>query len=275
MDTFKAYSDVLGAFVELPREPQRIVSLAPAITETLYMLGLGDRVVGVSPFCFKPPEAREKPKVGSYMRVNYKLLEQLHPDLVLTTTGAQLGVTRELAEKGYRVYPFPLPTTLPGVMDMVLNIARIVGASEEGYRLVGDMLGKLASLPPREPQTGYYEIDLGGPVSVGRFSYITHALLHAGVRNLYHEEPQAYIQPQPSELDREEVEVIVYETSYGKKTTPEKVAEMLRERGVEKPRALREGRIIVLPPDTLAHYGPSIVDAVEKLRTELDKLGLP
>jgi len=271
---FKAYSDVLGEFVELPHEPQRIVSLAPAITETLYMLGLEDRVVGVSPFCFKPPQAREKPKVGSYLRVNYSLLEKLEPDLVLTTTGAQLGVTRELVEKGYRVYPFPLPTSLQGIMDMVVNIARITGVPDRGYELADGMMRELAGLGERRPVTGYYEIDLGGPVTVGRFSYITQALLAAGVRNVYHMEPQAYIQPQPGDLDREDIEVIVYEASYGRNVSAEKVAEMLRERGVKRPRALDEGRIIVLPPDSMAHYGPSIVEAVKNLRKSLEALGL-
>lgn len=270
---FKAYSDVLGRFVELPDEPQRIVSLAPAITETLYKLGLEDRLVGVSPFCFKPPQAREKPKVGSYLRVNYKLLEELKPDLVLTTTGAQMGVTRELVEKGYRVYPFPLPTSLPGIIDMVVNIARIVGAADEGYSLADDMSRRLARLEARgEPLLGYYEIDLGGPVSVGRFSYITQALLKAGVRNVFHNRPEAYIQPQPLQVDREEIEVIVYEASYGREVTPERVARMLGERGITRPRALREGRIIVLPPDSMAHYGPSIVDAVEGLARALEAL---
>ena len=66
--------------------PQRIVSTAPSITELLYALGLGDRVVGVTRFCRYPPEARWKPKIGDYTSPNLEAIAALRPDLVIVQT---------------------------------------------------------------------------------------------------------------------------------------------------------------------------------------------
>src|SRR5258708_30671431 len=67
----------------LPGAPQRIVSAAPAITETLFALGLGDRVVGVTTHCRFPEEARKKPKIGGYLRPSLEAIVALRPDLVI------------------------------------------------------------------------------------------------------------------------------------------------------------------------------------------------
>ena len=61
--------------------PQRIVSLAPSLTETLFALGLGERVVGVTRYCAHPPEALELPKIGGYLDPSYEALLSLQPDL--------------------------------------------------------------------------------------------------------------------------------------------------------------------------------------------------
>lgn len=64
-------------------QPRRIVSTAPSITEMLYALGLGDRVVGVTSFCHYPPEAATKPKIGNYLRPDVEAIVALRPDVVL------------------------------------------------------------------------------------------------------------------------------------------------------------------------------------------------
>ena len=69
----------VGAFAQ----PRRIVSTAPSITEMLYALGLGDRVVGVTTFCHYPPEAVRKPKIGNYLRPDVEAILALRPDLVI------------------------------------------------------------------------------------------------------------------------------------------------------------------------------------------------
>ena len=72
-----------GAILRPQQLPQRIVSTAPSITEMLYALGLGDRVVGVTTFCHYPPEAARKPKIGNYLRPDIETIVALRPDLVI------------------------------------------------------------------------------------------------------------------------------------------------------------------------------------------------
>src|SRR5580704_10089555 len=74
--------------------PQRIVSAAPAITETLFALGLGDRVVGVTTHCRFPEEARKKPKIGGYLRPSLEAIVALRPDLVIAELGPSNLVTQ-------------------------------------------------------------------------------------------------------------------------------------------------------------------------------------
>ena len=84
--------------MEIPDNPKRIISFSPAVTETLFMLGLGENIVGVSAFCARPEEARKKRKVGSYNSVSFDLLRSLHPDLIFTVTGYQREFALKLSE---------------------------------------------------------------------------------------------------------------------------------------------------------------------------------
>ena len=77
------FRDSLGREVRLDNKPSRIVSLAPSITEILYYLGLGEKVVGVTKFSYYPPEALKKPKVGSYVDLNVEKIISLDPDFVI------------------------------------------------------------------------------------------------------------------------------------------------------------------------------------------------
>ncbi len=265
--TVKVFSEALGREVEVPEEPRRIVSLSPALTEILYGIGVWDKVVGVSVFCNKPPEARGKPRVGSYFKVNYKLLEELEPDLVLTTTGAQRRVLEELVERGFTVYPVPLPVSLYGVIDEVIVVGIVTGAIEAARRLAGDLSERLPKL--RGSLSGvkvYYEINLGGPVSAGGHSYIVDALNYLGARTPLDAYRQPWvINPDPRVVAEFDPDVVIYEFNPLEEPSVERAAERLRERGLGSLRAVREGRILALPGDSLAHYGPSLVDVLEEI----------
>ena len=271
MNVVKVYSEVLGKEVSIPEEPRRIVSLAPAITETLFLLGLKERIAGVSHFCNKPKEAREKPRLGSYFQVNYKKLEELNPDLILVTTGAQRKLALELDEKGYTVYPIPLPVSLPGIIDMVLQAGIVTGKIEEARELSQQLITKLSNL---QALTGnprvYYEIDLGGPVSIGAHNYINDALARIGLRNIFSSERTTWIiSPDPEAIVERDPEIIIYEKAPYKKYEEEKILESFKKRGLDKTTAYKESNIMIIEPDSLAHYGPSLVDVIRSLSREI------
>ncbi len=270
----KVFSEVLGKPVEVPDEPRRIVSLAPAITDTLYWVGAWDRVVGVSYFCLKPPKAREKPKLGSYFNVNYRLLESLEPDLVLVTTGAQRRLALELAEKGYTVYPLPLPTSLYGILDNTVTVGLLTGntgKAREVARTLSERLNRLAEKPLG--LRAYYEVDLGEPITVGQLTYIDHALSTLGLENIYGWKKATYFNPDPDYVAKEDPDIVIYEPKPFTKTSKEKILEKLASRpGWRNMKAFRENRVLVIEPDSLAHYGPTLVEILENLRKRIEEL---
>src|SRR5688572_29133515 len=79
---------LLALTATLSAQPRRIVSASPSITETLFALGLGDRVIGVSRHCHYPPEAAKRPQVGTYLKPNVEAIVGLRPDLVIVLSNA-------------------------------------------------------------------------------------------------------------------------------------------------------------------------------------------
>ena len=134
------------------RQSRRIVSMAPSITETLYALGLGDRVVGVTRFCEYPPEVRTKPRVGGLLDPNYEAVVALKPDLVI--------ILEEHVQALPGFQKLKLDTlvvshqTIEGVIESFSTIGRVCGKGPEGQRLaeqhenrLRNILAKTESLP--------------------------------------------------------------------------------------------------------------------------------
>lgn len=120
-----------------PEAPLRIISLAPSISETLYALGLGDRVVGVTRFCVYPPEVKEKPKVAGFSDVNYEAVLRLRPDLVVLPDDKS-AVRKDLEHLGLSVMTLD-SRTLNGFMQDVLRLGESTGRQEEAGALLADL----------------------------------------------------------------------------------------------------------------------------------------
>ncbi|MBI3841333.1 MAG: ABC transporter substrate-binding protein [Thaumarchaeota archaeon] len=269
------FSEVLGLEVKLPDRPKRIVSFSPAATETLFMLGLGDDVVGVSAFCARPPEAKTKRRVGSYNTVRREVLDDLAPDLVLTVTGYQREFAVELSKK-YPVYPLELPLTVAGIVDFVVKVGLVAGAQEAARELGSALLGLVARVSKVKKATAYVEIDLGGPVTFGAHSYITDAIRLVGCSSLYENERVEWLKPNLESVGVWDPDVIIYEPKMYTKFGSEDLRELVRARKWEGLRAVREGRTFVTPGplDFLAHHGPSFVtEALPWLERSLGAAG--
>src|SRR5882724_10206760 len=118
-------------------QPRRIVSTAPSITETLYALGLGDRVVGVTNYCHYPPEVTKKPKIGTYTSPNLEAIAALRPDLVIIQTNPiQLGT--KVAAMRLQVLEVK-QESLPALLDSIRKIAAAVGVAPRGEELISKM----------------------------------------------------------------------------------------------------------------------------------------
>jgi iron complex transport system substrate-binding protein len=110
--------------------PTRIVCLTEETVETLYLLGEEDRIVGISGYVVRPPQARrEKPRVSAFTSANIDKILALMPDLVLTFSDLQAEIAADLIRRGIEVHAFN-QRTVAGILDMIRMIGAIVGARE-------------------------------------------------------------------------------------------------------------------------------------------------
>jgi iron complex transport system substrate-binding protein len=144
--------------------PARIVCLTEETTETLYLLGQGDRVVGVSGYTVRPPEARQKPRVSSFLHARFDRIEALKPELVLAFSDLQAEITGELIKRGYPVFTFN-QRTVDEILQMIRVLGGIVGCPEKGTALARELQCGLERIReagerlPRRPRVYFEEWD--------------------------------------------------------------------------------------------------------------------
>ncbi|MCJ7754686.1 MAG: helical backbone metal receptor [Thermoanaerobaculales bacterium] len=124
--------------------PRRIVSLAPSLTETLFALGLGDRVVGVTRYCAYPPEALALPKIGGHLDPNFEAIVSLDPDLVVVIPSSHESGTR-LESLGIRVLEVD-QHDVESVLESVSVVAEACGMPERGRALRVELESRLAKV---------------------------------------------------------------------------------------------------------------------------------
>jgi iron complex transport system substrate-binding protein len=122
--------------------PSRIVCLTEETTETLYLLGQGDRIVGVSGYTVRPPEARSKPKISAFINARFEKIEALKPDLVLAFSDLQAELSAELIRRGIAVVTFN-QRSIDGILQMIRMLGGIVGCQSEGERLADRLARRL------------------------------------------------------------------------------------------------------------------------------------
>ena len=126
----------------MTRYPHRIVCLTEETTETLYLLGEGDRVVGVSGYTVRPPEARSKPKVSAFISAKFDRIEALRPDLVLAFSDLQADISAELVKRGIAVMTFN-QRTVAEILQMIQIVGGLVGCQDRAEQLVNRLTANL------------------------------------------------------------------------------------------------------------------------------------
>lgn len=125
--------------------PARIVCLTEETTETLYLLGEGHRVVGVSGYTVRPPAARDKPRISSFLHAKYEKIEALRPDLVLAFSDLQAEITTELVKRGYPVFTFN-QRSVAEILQMIRVLGGIIGTPEKAQALAAQLESGLAEI---------------------------------------------------------------------------------------------------------------------------------
>lgn len=125
--------------------PRRIICLTEETTETLYLLGEQERIVGVSGYTVRPPEARLKPKVSAFINAKFDKILALEPDLVFAFSDLQADIAAELIRRGVTVMTFN-QRSIAQILEMILTVGRIVGGADKARALVAFVQAELDAI---------------------------------------------------------------------------------------------------------------------------------
>jgi iron complex transport system substrate-binding protein len=239
--------------------PSRIVCLTEETTETLYLLGQGDRVVGVSGYTIRPPEARKKPRVSAFLNARFSKIEALSPDLVLGFSDLQADIAAELIRRGYHVMVFN-QRSVAEILQMIRVLGGFVGCADRAIALASrlelelDAVRTAAARLPRRPRVFFEEWD--NPLISG-IRWVEELVEIAGGDPIFPELRDAKLGRDrivtPDDVVRRDPEVIVGSWC-GKPVRKERIAGRVGWSGVS---AVRDGHIYEIKSPYILQPGPA------------------
>jgi iron complex transport system substrate-binding protein len=269
-DAPRLVTDEAGRRVELPVEVRRIVTLAPNLTETVYALGLGDRLVGDTDWCDTPSDAKRKPHVGNPQNPSLEAIVALHPDLVLATTSINRVETADaLQQLGIAVYTSD-PHTVRGMLASTARMADVLGASEQGAELTGRLEQRLDALEARladRPLVHVLFVVWDQPlITVGQNTFIADALRFAGAESVVLSDrnwPQLSLE----EVVRLQPDYLVFTGEHGGEAAM-RLADLSARPVWKDLAAVQVGHVVDVSEEAV-RPSPGLVDAIEDLAHKL------
>jgi iron complex transport system substrate-binding protein len=259
------FTDSLGRAVSVAPNPQRIISLAPNVTEILFALGLESRIAGVTSYCDFPEAAKSKEKIGDTLQPNLEKIISLKPDLVVVSTSSQLeNLTRRLDQLAVPVY-VTNPRSVREVAASIRSLGEVTGTSERAQSLAAEMQSRIDAVErgvsglPRP--SVLYVLQIGPLITAGRDTFINDLINTAGGKSISGDETADYPQFSRETVVARAPEVIVAPSSHG----VEFVKESDLRRDFATTPAIRSNRIVWVTPDLVDRPGPRIVDGLEQL----------
>lgn len=261
--------DDLGRTLRFGAPTQRIVSLSPGVTESLFLLGLDDAIVGVSDFCNYPAAALSKPKVGG-VNPNIEAIVALRPDLVVSTGGVGM---RETARRMDRLgIPFLgiEADSVDAILTWITVLGEISGHREAATEAVTGLRRRLAAVAARRPSSPpvrvLYLIDENPYVTIGPKSFLYDVLTKAGGRPFETGPTESYPHVGLEPILGFDPEVIFF-TGESEQVPEDRIAAWHR---WDRITAVKTGRLYAVARDLVNRPGPRIVDAIEFFAAKLD-----
>ena len=260
------FKDEVGREVAFSFPPRRIVSLAPNITEILFSLGLDEEIVGVSIHCNFPEKAKNKPRVGSYINLDYEKITSLKPDLIIAT-GA--GNTRDMVDRleklGFPTYVL-FPRNFDDILRSIGHIGEVVNREREARVINKEM---------RKRKQRVVEITRGLPrpkvfiqigdvplVTVGKGSFTDDLIRLAGGENIAGKEKEVYPRFGMEEVLKRSPEVIVISSMNPQGDYQKILQGWTRWKTIP---AVKNGRLHLIDSDLLDRPSPRIIEGLEEL----------
>lgn len=255
--------DDLGKDIKLPGEVNRAVSLAPNLTEIIFAVGAGEKLVGVTSFCNYPEEAKKIQKVGDTLKPNIENIIALKPDVVFVSTDSQLeSFTETLKKQGISVF-VTSPGSLEDIYRSIGKIGEIFGKSTKAESVIGDLKKRVARVELKtkdsEKIKTFVQIDRS-LYTIGEESFLTDLIERAGGVSVTKDVVTAYPKISKEMALALNPEIIILSES-ADNDLPNEV--------FKNSSAVKNGRVYKINADILSRPAPRIVDALEQIAKSL------
>ncbi|MCX5909917.1 MAG: cobalamin-binding protein [Deltaproteobacteria bacterium] len=268
--TAKAFSatftDEAGRNLELPSTPKRMIATAPSVTEILFALGLGDRVVGVSSYCNYPAEALHKEKIGGYINPSLEKIVELRPDLVMGTADGDLkAFMNKVTGLGIPVY-VANPKTVADVLHSIRKIGEVTGATDAAARLTSSMQKRIDTVKQkvagRSPPRVLHILSYDPLISSAGGSFVDDLIRIAGGTNVAAQARGRHPRLSLEEVIARDPEVIILSGMLSQDPLREQREWWARWKKIS---AVGHGRVHVIDADLILRPSPRIVDGLEEM----------
>lgn len=264
----RTLTDEAGRTVTVPAKIERFISLAPNLTEIVYAIGAGDRLVGNTTYCDYPPEAKTVQKVGDTLQPSIERILGLRPQLVLVSTASQLeAFTKQLNEQKIAVY-VTNPRSLEEVFRSITTLGDLLGAGDRATSLVADLRKRTSAVEEAIKHVKllkvFYQVS-GEPLyTIGRDAYLTDLVRRAGGVSATADVPGAFPRFSDEAALAAQPEAIILPTGGSMGTANSTVAAALK----NSPAAV-SNRVYKINDDHLSRPGPRLVDGLEEMARAL------
>jgi iron complex transport system substrate-binding protein len=244
--------------------PRKVVSLAPSVTETLFALGFGDRVVGVTTYCDYPVEAQRLPKIGGFMNPSLEVIVAKKPDVVIgVNTATEPAKAREMERLGLRVTLISV-SSLNDILTGIKSIARLMGSPQTGEKLVGKIDADIQAIKKRvgaaPRRRVLLAVGIRPLVVVGGRNFIDELITLAGGENIAGSATQPWLNL-PEEYVVAKAPQVIIEAGMGS----ERQQAGNRWGDLKSVPAVTNGRVYAYPSDKILRPGPRVGEALTEL----------
>ena len=246
------------------QHPQRIVSLAPSVTETIFALGFGNRLVGVTIHCDYPTEARNLPKIGGFMSPSLEVIVAKRPDLVIGVSSATDPFkAREMERLGLKVHLISL-ASVSDILSSIQTVARLLENPEAGERLARKMSQQIERVKqrvaPARRRSTLLAVGIRPRVAVGGKNFIDELITLAGGENIARDAAQPWLNL-PDEVVVAKAPQVIIEAGMGS----ERGAAAKHWSDLKSIPAVKEKRVYAYPSDKILRPGPRIGEGLEEI----------
>ena len=261
-----AFEDEIGRKVEMKGPPQRIISVAPSVTEILFALGLGEKIVGVSSYCNFPPEALGKEKVGGYITPSMEKILSLRPDLVFQTADGDLkAFVNRLAGFGIPVYitnPRSLTETLKAILKIGEATFSLPAARVHVEAMQAKITGVQERIAGRSRLRVLHAMSVDPLISSGKGTFVHDLIALSGGENIAADARGKHPLLSMEEVIARDPQVILLSSMLSNEPMNSQKKWWERYREIS---AVRTGRIKVIQADLILRPSPRIVDGLAEV----------